>query len=493
MNRQDIEDILPLTPMQESMLFQHLKEPDSQLHFEQTCYRLTGEVEVDKVREAWNAAAAANEMLRTVFRWQGLKTPVQVIFKNRPVPITEIDLSQLSHETRQYQLNQIKKHDRQKKLDLAGQPLRVILCKLAENNYEMIVSNHHIIYDGWSNVIILKELSEAYQQIHMGKKWFKPAKNRYKEYIKWQQHQDKPGQTRYWKRYLNGFTDSTSFSAQSSSSSPKNTPAPGGEEKRYEYPVPEDLHRDINAFSRQEGVTLAALLYGAWAILLHKYRDVEDILFGITVSGRDSRVKGIQDIVGLFINTLPLRINISPEDEIGDFLEKVGNLLLEMEEFENTPLAEIMACSEIGPRQSLFDSVVVIQNYPLDETWFKEESKLRICLTTRFYMTKISLALGVRAFQRIILDFSYNVNVFNEQRIRELARHLVTVIKTIVTHTHTPTMNQQTGPGNPPGKNLKIKDIKILDQKERELMVCHIRENRKKLAEIQEVDFDEIF
>jgi hypothetical protein len=136
----------------------------------------------------------------------------------------------------------------------------------------------------------------------------------------------------------------------------------------------------------------------------------------------------------------------------------------------------------LGSKQALFDSVVVIQNYPLDEAWFEEESKLKICLTTRFYMTKISLALGVRAFQRIILDFSYNVNVFDERRIRRLSKHLVTVLKTIVANT-----------GTEPGNNLEIKDIKILDQREREKMVVNIRENRKKLKAIQEVDFDEIF
>jgi len=482
-NSQDVDDILPLTPMQESMLFQHLKEPHSQLYSQQTCYQLTGDVKVTQLRDAWNVVAAANEMLRTVFRWQGLKKPVQVILKNPALAIKEIDLSQLSREARRHQLGKIKKQDRQKRLDLSSQLFRVILCKMAENKYEMIVSNHHIIYDGWSNIIILQELAEAYNRFYLGKKWIKPVKNSYKEYIKWQQHQDKTKQTLYWRTFLKGFTGRTSFSAQSSSH--QNTSAAEGEEKRYEYPLPGDLQKDINAFCRREGVTLASLLYGVWAILLHKYNRVEDILFGITVSGRDSRVKGIQDMVGLFINTLPLRLHISPADEIDNFLKKVRKVLLEMEPFENTPLAQIMVYSELGPKQALFDSVVVIQNYPLDEAWFKEESQLRIGLTTRFYMTKISLALGVRAFRHIMLDFSYNVNIFNERQIKSLSQHLVTVLKTIVTNTMTG-QNQS-------AKSLKIKDINILDQREREKIVFNIRENKKKLKAIQEVDFDEIF
>jgi NRPS condensation-like uncharacterized protein len=482
-NSKNVEDILPLTPMQENMLYQYLRAPKSRLYFEQTCYELTGNLETAKVKRAWNVVAAANEMLRTLFRWQELKKPVQVILKNHMVPIKEMDLSSLTTGAMQRQLDRVKEQDRQNPLDLNRQPFRVILCKTTKNKYEMIVSNHHIIYDGWSNVIILKELAEAYNRIYLGKKCIKPAKNSYKEYIKLQQHQDKIKQTRYWKSFLKGFTGTTSFSAHYSSH--QDAPLPEGEEKRYEYPLPGDLQKKINAFSRREGVTLASLFYGAWAILIHKYNQVEDIIFGITVSGRDPRVKGIQDMVGLFINTLPLRLHISPADNINDFLKKVKKVLLEMEPFETTPLAEIMRSSEIGPTQTLFDSVVVIQNYPLDEAWFKEESQLRIGLTTRFYMTKINLALGVRAFQRIILDFSYNVNVFNERQIKRLSRQMVTVLKTIVANTGTGGISS--------AQTLKIKDIEILEPQEKEKIVFNIRENRKKLKAIEEVDFDEIF
>jgi hypothetical protein len=482
-NSRDVEDILPLTPMQESMLYQYLRAPKSRLYFEQTCYELTGNLETAKIKRAWNVVAAANEMLRTLFRWQELKKPVQVILKNHAVPIKELDLSSLSTEALQRQLARIKEKDRQNPLDLCSQPFRVILCKITENKSEMIVSNHHIIYDGWSNVIVLKELAEAYNRFYLGKKWIKPAKNSYKEYIKWQQHQDKLKQTLYWRTFLKGFTGRTSIAAYYSSH--QHAPLPEGEEKRYEYPLPGDLQKKINAFCRKEGVTLASLLYGAWAILIHKYNQVEDVIFGITVSGRDSRVKGIQEMVGLFINTLPLRLHISPADEINHFLKKITKVLLEMEPFETTPLAQIMAYSELGPKQPLFDSVVVIQNYPLDEAWFKEESQLRIGLTTRFYMTKISLALGVRAFQRIILDFSYNVNVFNERQIKRLCQHLVTVLKTIVTGTGTKGINS--------ARTLKIKEIEILGPREKEKIVFNIRENRKKLKAIEEVDFDEIF
>ncbi|MCU0285339.1 MAG: condensation domain-containing protein, partial [Acidobacteria bacterium] len=407
-NPRNVEEILPLSPMQESMLYSYLKDPGSQMYFEQTSYEITGDGGVDagKLKEAWNITAANNEMLRTVFRWRGLKKPVQVILKKHTIPIKEIDLFLLSNEDRQDQLDLVKKNDRQNKVNLNNGPLRVILCKMSENRYEMIVSNHHIIYDGWSNIILLKELAEAYNNIYSGILPGKLNKIKYKDYIKWQQRQGKNQQAQYWRTFLKGYTGCASFSQQKKVSGPGESG-----EKRSEYLLTGDMQKKIHDFSRREGVTLAMLFYAAWAILLHKYTNMKNIVFGITVSGRDARLKGIQDMIGLFINTIPLRLNINPEDEIAAFLTGIKEILRAMEAYENTPLTRIMAFSELGHKDSLFDSVVVIQNYPMHETWFKEGSRLKIALTTRFYMTKISLALGVRTFEQIILDFSYNTGI----------------------------------------------------------------------------------
>lgn len=475
-NKQEVEDILPLTPMQESMLFQYLKKPGSQLYFEQICYGLTGDVRVETVKEAWNFVAEANEMLRTVFRWQGLKKPLQIILKNRPVSFKGMDLSQLNDEAQQ-QLIRIKDQDRQKGTDLSVEPFRVTLCKMAEKRYEMIVSNHHIIYDGWSNVILLKEFLEVYHDIYYGTQPILPVKNRYKEYIKWQQQQDKIKQKNYWKKSLGGFKGRASFLP---------TKKGGGiasQEKYYEYPLPGELIKEIRKFSKNNGTTAAVVLYSAWAMLLHKYSNAEDVIFGITVSGRNPQIKVIQNMVGLFINTLPFRLRINPEEKVDNFLRDANAKVMEIEEFESTPLIDVISYSERDPREALFDSVVVIQNYPTDKALYQRGDKLSICLTTKFYMTEIGLTLGIRIFDSLILEFAYNPNIFVEKTIKKLSDQYVTVIRQIV---------EKTGVGLPGNGGIKIKDIQILDQKEKEKIAFNIQEDRKKLNQIEEVNFDEI-
>ena len=209
-------------------------------------------------------------------------------------------------------------------------------------------------------------------------------------------------------------------------------------------------------------------------------------MFGITVSGRSTQVKGIEDMVGLFINTVPLRLRIFPGDKVREVLRRITKILLGMEEFECTPLVRLIADKDRGLPDVLFDSVVVIQNYPVDDRLSKKQGHLHIKLTSRFYMTRINLVLGIRVFDRVILDFSYNEKAFKARTIEKLSRQLVTLIKTLVAD-----FDQEAG--FPAGSPLKVRDLESLGQREKKQLVFNSRENRKKLKAVEEVDFDEIF
>jgi hypothetical protein len=474
MNRQHIEDILPLTPMQQSMFYRYLRKPESKLYFEQNCYQLTGVVEVSRIKEAWNRVAAANEMLRIVFRWQRLKRPVQMVLKNPSIPVKEVNLSQLNDEAQPQELYRIKVEDRQKIIDLTVEPFRVILCKLEENKSEMIVTNHHILFDGWSNVILLKEFFEAYHMLYRRTSAVMPVKNRFKEYIKWQQNQDKIKQRNYWKKSLQGFKGTISLAPRQN----RNSCRVNHREEYYEYPLPGDLLKRIMDFSKHKAITPAVIFYSAWALLLHKYGQKADVIFGITLSGRNPQIKVIRDMVGLFINTLPFRVKIDTGGTIEDFLRDVSSSLIQMEEFQSTPLTDIIFYSERDPREALFDSVVVIQNYPVDKILYQGGDQLSISLTTRFYKTDIDIMLGIRTFDGIILEFAYNPDIFAEDVIREFIGYFTAIVRKMVL------------PGN---AGVKIKDIPNPDQKERQTIHLNLREDRNKLNEIEEVDIDEIF
>ena len=170
-----IENILPLTPLQEGMLFHYLQNPNSEFYFEQLTLEIFGTIAVDLFEKAWNHVVQANEMLRTAFRWEKLEKPSQVIFKENPCEIRFHDLTDIEEERKKEFLVKIKTGDRDEGFDLMCVPFRIILCKLGGIQYEMIISNHHILYDGWSNGIILKEFFNAYRQLSSGTLFIPPA------------------------------------------------------------------------------------------------------------------------------------------------------------------------------------------------------------------------------------------------------------------------------------------------------------------------------
>lgn len=468
-NSRDIRDIIPLSPMQKSMLFQYLKEPDSRLYFEQIGYELTGDLAIDHIKKAWRIVADDNEILRTLFWWNNVRQPVQIILKKKEIPVNEFDLSNLEGDARRLELVRIKKNDVNRKIDLRQDPFRIILCRLSKERCEMILTSHHAILDGWSNAIILNEFLEAYYHLYNGVQPAKSVKSSYKDYIKWQLQQDKRKQREYWQKSLDGFIGSISLGPL------RRYPTAACRAEYYESIMPYFLEKKLENFLKKTHFTLAILLYSAWAILLHKYTQSKEVVFGITVSGRKSKLKGIQHMVGLFINTLPLRIKLNPRMAVLELLREVKRLLFDMEEFESTPLADIVEYARKDPGKPLFDSVVVIQNYPVDTQLVSSSTRLKVCLTTKFYMTEIGITLGVRIFDHIVFEFAYNPCMFIKNFIKQLSKNFFSILSQVV------------------DRQVKIENIRLLDQEERDKVISNIRQDKKELEKIEGININELF
>ncbi len=300
--KKNIEDILALTPMQEGMLFHYLKNSVSEHYFEQLSLEISGEIEPDIFEKAWNFVIETNEMLRTLFRWENVENPIQVILKKHYLQLRYHDITGKEGNEKKKQVEKINIRDRKEKFDLQEVPFRVNLCRLEKAKYVMIISNHHILYDGWSNGIILKEFLQAYDAFSRQKSPTRPDKGKYKEFVKWVRKKNTGVQERYWQEYLEDFAAPIEL--------------PGKFKKRenldyignYHLIFPNEITSQLDAFLKARKIPLSALIYSAWGILLQKYNDCEDIIFDSTVSGRSVKIKGIEDIVGLFINTVPLRI-----------------------------------------------------------------------------------------------------------------------------------------------------------------------------------------
>ncbi|MGB7605429.1 MAG: condensation domain-containing protein, partial [Lutisporaceae bacterium] len=166
LDKANIQDLVSLSPMQEGMLFHYLQNPNSSEYFEQLSLILSGNIKTELIKASWNFVVQSNEMLRTIFKWEKLEKPIQIVLKNYEIPILEYDISEEDSPNKHKLLNIIKEQDISKGIDIGEEPLRVLLVKLEANKYEMIISNHHIIYDGWSNGIILKEFFEVYNSLN---------------------------------------------------------------------------------------------------------------------------------------------------------------------------------------------------------------------------------------------------------------------------------------------------------------------------------------
>ncbi len=200
-------------------------------------------------------------------------------------------------------------------IDISEKPFRILLCKLDESNYEMILSSHHIIFDGWSNGILLNEFLDAYKCYKNGKKPIIKEKTKYEEYIKWLSSQEVKPQEAYWKKYLEKFSQRTYLPSPLK----KNIEKDKFLTQTYITRLSSELFEHSVDYAKQNKITLASLLYFVWGTLIKEYTRNDDIVFGTTVSGRSAQVEQVQDIVGLFINTIPFRINFNQNQEVNDF------------------------------------------------------------------------------------------------------------------------------------------------------------------------------
>ena len=427
LDKQNVEDILGLTPVQEGMLFHYLNEPGSGLYFEQMSFTLSGQVDVSAVKNAWDFVICANGMLRTVFRWEGIEKPVQVILKKYAAPIREYDFSSLESENeREKTLDEIRKKDRKESIDIRREPFRILLIKLHDNRYEMIVSSYHIVFDGWSNGIILKEFVNAYHSFYSGGTPDLRVKTSYKEYLKWLSHQNKEAQGKYWSEHLQYFDTKTLLPVDRKNSTS------AVEAKDLTKTLSKEHSEKIAWFARYHKVTIATLLYSAWGLLLQKYNDAESVLFGTTVSGRTPEIRDVEQIVGLFISTPPLKISFQPEEKVNELIKRVDSLLSGRTEFEGTPLTEIRKYCDIGINGNMFDSIVVIENYPLDKFIKEKESVLQVSLSSIFEMTNYALTLVISTEENIGLRFIYDPASFEKDTVQRLMEHYSNILMEMV-------------------------------------------------------------
>lgn len=426
LDKKNIENILALSPMQEGILFYYLLNKESDYYLEQLQIKVSGKIDIVLFEKAWNIVAKTNEMLRTVFRWETLKNPIQVVLKSYDVKIILQDMSE--HVDVEGTINAIVQKDKEDAFDLTEVPFRVALCKLYDNSYMLLISNHHILYDGWSNGIILKEFFEIYNALVNQETVAPDRKAKYEDYIKWLGNSDKGAQTKYWDGYLRDYEPKAIL--QHNLLKDNNV-----KEKitSYALSLPTELVNKVSGFTKSNEVTLAALMYSAWGILLFQYCNEHDVAFGTTVSVRPVDISGISNVVGLCINTVPLRVMADENENVLDFIKKINGSLTERKEYEATPLTDIMAYNGISRDEGLFQSIFVIENYPLSAKLFNRDNVLNVESYAHFGRSNYDITVMAKTFDsNICLEFQYNSCLFDESAIERLANRYGIIIEELI-------------------------------------------------------------
>ena len=360
MQLDNVADIYPLSPVQQGMLFHALSAPKSGVYIEQYSCKLRGNLQIPEFQAAWQQIIDRQPVLRTAFLWEGLDEPLQVVRQQVDAVWEREDWRDYSPVEQEEKLTEFLRCDRIQGFDLLQPPIsRFRLVQLQDNTHQFIWSFHHVLADGWSIPIIWQEVLTCYQANCRQTAPALPPLRPYRDHIAWLKSQDIAKAEIFWRAQLQGLTHATPLPAACTTS--PISPQPYHQQNRSLAP---GLYASLQTFARQHRLTLNTLIQGAWALLLSHYSQQTEVTYGSVVSGRPTTLSGVETMVGLFINTLPVRVPVEPEQSLLSWLQARQQQLLELRQYETTPLSDIQRWSPMPVGSSLFDSIVVFENYP---------------------------------------------------------------------------------------------------------------------------------
>jgi non-ribosomal peptide synthetase component F len=365
-----IEDIYTLSPLQQGMLFHALHSAESGAYVVQTCIRFAaglGAAERAALAQSWQQVVDRHPVLRTAFEWLELDEPVQVVYAPFPLTWEHHDWRGLPAAEQAERLAEHLRIDRRRGFDLSTPPLlRLALIQLGAPGAEtcqLVWTHHHAILDGWSLPILLRELFSCYAAARQGRPAILPPARPYRDFIAWLNRQSLADAETFWR------TELAAFSAPA----PLPGAGAGAENGEARRPAVQQTllgaaaSDALGAFARRHQLTPNTLAQGAWALLLARAGGQDDVVFGTVTAGRGAPLEGIETMVGLLINTLPVRVRVPQGTPAVPWLRRLQEAQVAARQFEHTPLPKVRAWSEVPVGAALFDSILAFENYPLDE------------------------------------------------------------------------------------------------------------------------------
>ncbi|MBZ5723521.1 MAG: amino acid adenylation domain-containing protein [Acidobacteriia bacterium] len=423
-------DRYPVSPLQHGMLFQHLTAPQSGVDIEQMVCTLRETLEPSLLRRAWEHVVSRHPVLRTAFQFQADGDPVQIVSREVALPWQEHDWRTVPPDLRADRLAAFLSEDRHRGFNMSEAPLlRLTLVRVEEAEYRLVWTFHHALLDGRSFPLVLQEVFALYESSLTGQELDLPRPRPYRDYIEWLQSQDPSSAEAYWRRQLRGFSVATPLVVDK----PSGAHSPALDRQGDDSVVLSAAATTaLNELARGNGVTLNTVVQGAWALLLSRYSGEEDVAYGVVRACRKSSVDGADDMVGLFINTLPMRVRVPSEAKLADWLKELRCQWLAMRDYEHTPLVAAQKCADVAPGKPLFESIVMFENYDLNERLRQQGGKWADRSFRLYEQTGYPLTVTVYAHDELRLQIEFDRCRFEPAAIARMLGHLKTLLEGMV-------------------------------------------------------------
>ncbi|MGB8452383.1 MAG: amino acid adenylation domain-containing protein [Anaerocolumna sp.] len=450
-SKQNITDIYPLTPMQTGMLYHFLREKDSHAYFEQAVITLKGKVDKGTLERAFHQVIKRHDILRTAFVYEKVDNPVQVVLKDRLVKMYFEDISLLPEEQNNSYLKEYMDGDREKGFDFTREPLiRIALIKMSDDIYHLIWSFHHIIMDGWCLGIVFKELLEFYKAFREGSIPQLGKVYPYSQYIRWLENRDDQEASDYWVKYLMEYEQAEQLSRMKGG-----TGNLGYLQEEYDFKINEEMKTRLERTARDNTTTLSTMMQAVWGILLQRYSNTRDVVFGTVVSGRPAEIQGVERMVGLFINTIPVRVRGEKGESFSALVARLQREALESERHNYYPLAKIQSQTSHGG--GLVQNLIAFENYPMEEALKGDNNSgldFIILSANISEQTNFDLNLIIVPEKDLQIKFRYNSLTYNRNFFVRIAEQIKTIISTIV---HSP--------------DIPIEEINVVPEEEKRMLL----------------------
>ncbi|HZF08986.1 MAG TPA: amino acid adenylation domain-containing protein, partial [Thermoanaerobaculia bacterium] len=421
-----IEEVYPLSPLQEGMLFETLFAPGSGVYVDQLLCRVAGHLDEVALERACQWTLDRHPILRTSFHGRDLGRALQVVHGRVAMSLESLDWRSLSAGETKERLAGLVAADRKRGFDVSRAPLmRWTAVRTGETEHWLLWTHHHVLLDGWSLSAVTGEFLGAYRALHLGEESKAVRRQPYRDYIAWLESRDLAETEQYWRRALAGWSEPTPLVAGLGRGE--------GHDKARRV-LAESLSAALQGQARHHQLTLNTLVQGAWGLLLGRWGGVDDVVYGATVSGRPADLAGVEGMVGLFINTLPVRLRlgeVAPGPRLSAWLRDLQSEQLELRQHEHSPLVKVQSWSEIPRGRPLFETILAFENYPVDESIRRAgggEGGLEIVEVVATEQPHYPLSLSVMPGEVLRLTLDYARGRFDASSASRMLGHLETVL-----------------------------------------------------------------